>query len=71
MAGSFGYEAENASLSVRIAADRLLPALRAHPDATIVASGVSCREQIAFLTGRRALHVVEVLGGEEGVRSRE
>lgn len=72
MAGSFGYEVEHADLSRRIAADRLLPALLAHPDATIVASGVSCREQIAFLTGRRARHWVEVVArGVEGVGSRE
>ena len=64
MAGSFGYEAEHAELSQRIAAGRLLPALQAHPDATIVASGVSCREQIAFLTGRRAYHLVEVVGSD-------
>lgn len=62
MAGAFGYEAEHAELSQRIAAGRLLPALQTHPHATIVASGVSCREQIAFLTGRRAYHLVEVVG---------
>ncbi len=61
MAGSFGYEAEHASLSRHIAEDRLLPALDAHPDATIIASGVSCREQIAFLTGRPAYHLIEAL----------
>ncbi len=61
MAGSFGYEAEHASISARIAEDRLLPALRAHPNATIIASGVSCRQQITFLTDRPAYHLLDVL----------
>jgi Fe-S oxidoreductase len=61
VAGSFGFEAEHYDLSVQIGEQRLLPAVREAPDAVIVASGVSCREQIAHGTGRRALHPVEVL----------
>ena len=42
--------------------DRLLPAVRAEPaDSVLVASGVSCREQIEHATGRRALHPAQVL----------
>ena len=40
----------------------LLPAVRAAaPETLIVADGFSCREQIAQATGRRALHLAEVL----------
>ncbi|RMF80285.1 MAG: hypothetical protein D6744_08390 [Planctomycetota bacterium] len=60
MAGSFGYEQEHYELSLKIAEDRLLPALRERPpDAAIVASGFSCRHQIADALGVRALHFVE------------
>ena len=40
----------------------LLPAVRAATkDTLIIADGFSCREQIAQATGRRALHLAEVL----------
>ncbi len=61
MAGGFGYEHEHYDLSVKVGEDRLLPALRAASSATIVACGFSCRHQIADLTGRRALHLIEAL----------
>jgi Fe-S oxidoreductase len=61
VAGSFGFEAEHYDLSVQIGEQRLLPAVREAPDALIVASGVSCREQIEHGTGRHALHPIEVL----------
>ncbi len=61
MAGSFGFEKEHYELSVAIANLALLPALAAAPDALIVAPGTSCRHQIKDLTGRRALHPLEVL----------
>jgi FAD/FMN-containing dehydrogenase/Fe-S oxidoreductase len=61
VAGSFGFEAEHYELSMRIAEQRLLPAVREHPNAIFLASGVSCREQIEHGAGRRALHPVELL----------
>ena len=62
MAGSFGYEKEHYDLSVQIAEDRLLPALRAaEPGATIVANGFSCRHQIADLGKVNAVHWVQTL----------
>lgn len=61
MAGSFGYEVEHYDLSMRIAEQRLLPAVREAPTAIVVASGVSCREQIAHGAGRQAVHPVELL----------
>ncbi len=62
MAGSFGYEAEHYAVSMQMAERRLLPAVRAaEADTTIVAAGLSCREQIAHGSGRRAWHPAEVL----------
>ena len=62
MAGSFGYEAEHHELSMAMAERRLLPAVRAAREETVVAAaGVSCRQQILDGSGRRALHPAEVL----------
>lgn len=64
MAGSFGYEAEHYNVSMQIGELVLFPAVRAaSADDIIAASGTSCRHQIADGTGRRALHVAEVLLG--------
>ena len=61
-AGSFGYEAEHYPVSMTIAEQSLLPAIRTAGVGTlIVADGFSCREQIRHGTGRNALHPVEVL----------
>jgi FAD/FMN-containing dehydrogenase/Fe-S oxidoreductase len=61
MAGSFGFEQEHYRLSMRIGELRLFPAVRAEaPDTIIAASGVSCRQQIAHGTGRRAWHPLEL-----------
>jgi Fe-S oxidoreductase len=62
LAGSFGYEAEHYAISMQMAEQRLLPAVRATDDDTIiVAAGMSCREQIAHGSGRVALHPAQVL----------
>lgn len=62
MAGSFGYEAEHAQISLQMGERRLFPAVRAAgPETWIVAAGTSCRHQIAHGTGRQALHPAEVL----------
>jgi Fe-S oxidoreductase len=62
MAGAFGFEREHYELSVRIGERRLGPAVRATPaEHDIVASGISCRQQIEHLTGRRARHPAELL----------
>lgn len=62
MAGAFGYEAEHYEISLKMAERVLLPAVRdAGADTAIVASGISCRQQIEHGTGRRALHPAEVL----------
>jgi FAD/FMN-containing dehydrogenase/Fe-S oxidoreductase len=62
MAGSFGYEREHYDISLAIGARCLFPAVQAAgPETEIVAAGISCRQQIAHATGRRAKHLVEVL----------
>ena len=63
MAGTFGYEARHHAVSQQMAELALLPAVRAAPDALIVADGTSCRHQIAHGAGREALHVARVLAG--------
>ena len=61
MAGSFGYRPEFYETSKIIAGLALLPALQVSPEATVVADGFSCREQIEGLSGRRTLHLAELL----------
>lgn len=61
MAGAFGYEKAHYDVSVAVANLELIPNLRASPDAVVVATGTSCRHQIRDLTGRDALHPLEVL----------
>lgn len=62
MAGSFGFESEHYDLSMTIGADRLFPAVDAEPeDTVIVATGVSCRQQIFHGTERDAWHPVQLI----------
>ena len=62
MAGSFGFEAEHYDLSMSIGELRLFPAVRAEAEETIIAAtGVSCRQQVAHGTGRRARHPLEII----------
>ncbi|MCE2946403.1 MAG: FAD-binding oxidoreductase [Betaproteobacteria bacterium] len=62
MSGSFGFDPKHYDLSVKAAELSLLPALRAcAPGTAVVSNGFSCREQIAQLGKRRALHVAELV----------
>ena len=62
LAGNFGMEVGHQAVSRAVAELTLLPALeRAGRGTTVLADGFSCRVQIATLTGRRALHMAEVL----------
>jgi hypothetical protein len=63
MAGAFGFEAgDHYEVSRTCGERRLLPAVREADRATlVVADGFSCREQNAQGTGRRALHLAELL----------
>jgi FAD/FMN-containing dehydrogenase/Fe-S oxidoreductase len=62
LAGNFGAEAGHERITRQVAELGLLPALRAAGEETaILADGFSCRTQVAFLDGRRARHLAEVL----------
>ena len=62
MAGSFGFEKEHYDLSLKIGNRRLAPAVKAAGDEVeIVAPGISCRQQIEHLAGRKAKHPAELL----------
>ncbi len=62
MAGSFGFEKEHYDLSTKIGNRRLVPAVKAASgDVEIVAPGISCRQQIEHLAGRKATHPAELL----------
>jgi Fe-S oxidoreductase len=64
LAGSFGYEKGHYEVSIQVAEQRLSPVLRQAPArAVVVASGFSCRMQIAHCTGRAAVHPAEFLCG--------
>jgi FAD/FMN-containing dehydrogenase/Fe-S oxidoreductase len=62
MAGTFGYQSRYFDVSMAMAEQNLLPAVRGMPpDALLVADGFSCQHQIFGATGRRAVHVATVL----------
>lgn len=62
MAGAFGFEAGHYDVSMKVGERVLLPAVRAAAPATyVVADGFSCREQIRQGTGRRALHLADLI----------
>jgi Fe-S oxidoreductase len=59
MSGEFGYK--HYDVSVKIANQSLLPTLQnARPEDWIVATGASCRHQIADLGSREAWHIAQV-----------
>jgi len=64
MAGSFGYKKQDYDLSMRVGADlldQINASQEADGDRLLVASGVSCHDQITEGTGRPVLHPVELL----------
>jgi Fe-S oxidoreductase len=57
MAGSFGYEREHYDISKAIGERKLFGAVReADTNSMVVASGFSCRHQVAHFTQRQAVH---------------
>lgn len=61
MAGSYGYEKDNFSMSQKMANVSLLPTINSKSSDWIVASqGISCSHQIKDLTGRQPYHPVEL-----------
>jgi Fe-S oxidoreductase len=61
MAGSFGIEAEHADTAQAMAQQALVPALRAQPEAKVVANGFSCRQQISETAERSAIHLAQLI----------
>lgn len=62
MAGAFGYEKEHYDISMKIGELRLFPTLRALPKgAALIATGHSCRQQIADMANLKSMHVIEAL----------
>ncbi len=61
LAGNFGVEQGHYDVSVAVAEHDLLPAVRTHPDAVVLADGFSCRTQLAELADRRAVTLAELL----------
>ena len=64
MAGSFGYEADHYDVSMQMAELSLLPAVRKHPGAIVVADGTSCRHQIQDGADRPAVHAAVLLASQ-------
>ncbi|MGW9478860.1 FAD-binding and (Fe-S)-binding domain-containing protein [Saccharomonospora azurea] len=62
LAGNFGVERGHYDISVAAAKRVLVPEVEAaDPDELVLADGFSCRTQITELTGRRSLHLAQVL----------
>jgi Fe-S oxidoreductase len=70
MAGAFGYEKEHYEVSMQIAELELFPAIRkASADTLIVATGASCRHQIADGMDVRAFHPAEVFARSINIKN--
>jgi FAD/FMN-containing dehydrogenase/Fe-S oxidoreductase len=64
LAGNFGVEKGHFDVSVAVAEQQLLPAVRsASPSTPILADGYSCRTQLADLTERRGQHLAQLFAG--------
>ncbi len=62
LAGNFGVEKGHYDVSVAVAENALLPAVRAaDPDTDVLADGFSCRTQLEHLTDRSGRHLAELL----------
>ncbi|VEI13641.1 FAD-binding and (Fe-S)-binding domain-containing protein [Trueperella bialowiezensis] len=71
LAGNFGMEKGHYEISVQVADNNLLPALReAAPDAVYLADGFSCRTQAQQLAGNSGVHLAELLRDGASTRRR-
>ncbi|RMI34044.1 FAD-binding oxidoreductase [Nocardia stercoris] len=61
LAGNFGMQAGHYDISAAVAENGLLPALRDHGDAVLLADGFSCRTQALQLGGRTGTHLAQFL----------
>ncbi len=72
LAGNFGMEAGHYDVSVAVAEQSMLPALRGAPDgAVFLADGFSCRTQAEHLAGVRGVHLAQLLTTPGGRADRE
>ncbi|MDH2414537.1 FAD-binding and (Fe-S)-binding domain-containing protein [Nocardioides sp. CER19] len=60
LAGNFGVEEGHYEVSVAVAETHLLPAVRSHPDAVVLADGMSCRVQLDDLAQVPTMHLAEL-----------
>ncbi|HEU4568369.1 MAG TPA: FAD-binding and (Fe-S)-binding domain-containing protein [Marmoricola sp.] len=60
LAGNFGVEQGHYEVSVAVAETHLLPAVRSHPDAIVLADGMSCRVQLDDLAQVPTMHLAEL-----------
>ncbi len=62
MAGSFGYDKDTYDISIKMANEKLFPAINRNKDkTTIIADGISCRCQIKDGLDREAIHLAKFL----------
>jgi FAD/FMN-containing dehydrogenase/Fe-S oxidoreductase len=64
LAGNFGVEQGHYEVSVAVAETHLLPAVRSHPDAVILADGMSCRVQLDDLADVPTMHLAELFASK-------
>jgi Fe-S oxidoreductase len=70
MAGAFGMARETFATGKAIGERVLLPRVRSiDPETIIVADGFSCREQIETNSGRKTMHIAELLRERMNARS--
>ncbi len=70
LAGNFGVERGHYEVSVAVAENELLPAVRGLDGAgTVLTDGFSCQLQVAELAGRHGEHLAELL--DRGIRRRQ
>ena len=69
LAGNFGVERGHYEVSVAVAENELLPAVRTlGGEGTVLTDGFSCQLQVGELAGRRGEHLAELL--DRGIRAR-
>ena len=62
MAGSFGYDKDTYDISIKMANEKLFPAIKkSKGEITIIADGTSCRCQIKDGLNREAIHIAKFL----------
>jgi len=61
MAGTFGFESEHYEISLKIAKQNLVDKIsNQSEDFILVSDGISCRQQINHILGRKSLHSMEL-----------